>query len=65
MKALTKGIWLWTAKAEEISKKLNLDVRAESTPAMMGYKLLGQIAPKRWLELGYVKESFLDMEVNQ
>ncbi len=58
MKAITKGIWVWTAKAEEVAKKLKLDVRSENAPATMGYKPLGQIAPKRWLELGYIKESF-------
>ena len=59
MKALTKGIWLWTAKAEARAKELGLDERTENTPARLGYKILGQIAPKRWLELGYVKENEL------
>jgi len=56
MKAITKGIWVWTAKAEATAKVLNLDERKENTPARLGYDLLGQYAPKRWLELGYVKE---------
>ena len=56
MKAITKGIWVWTAKAEAVAKSLNLDPRTKNSPARLGYDLLGQIAPMRWLELGYVKE---------
>lgn len=56
MKAITKGIWVWTAKAEAMAKELSLDTRTENTPARLGYGLLGQYASKSWVELGYVKE---------
>lgn len=57
MNAKTEGIWVWTAKAEEIAKALNLDERKENSPARLGYGLLGQYAPKAWITIGYVKES--------
>lgn len=56
MNTKTDGIWVWTAKAEEKAKELNLEERKENIPAWLGYSLLGQYAPKKWVEIGYVKE---------
>jgi len=56
MNTKTNGIWVWTAKAEEKAKELNLEERKENIPAWLGYSLLGQFAPQKWVELGYVKE---------
>jgi len=53
----TDGIWVWTAKAEEKAKELNLEKRKENIPAWLGHSLLCQFAPQKWVELGYVKES--------
>lgn len=56
-KAITDGIWVWTRKAELRAKELGLEERKEGTPAYIGKDLLGQYAPSRWIELGYVKEA--------
>jgi len=56
MKTKTDGIWVWTTKAEQRAKELNLEERKENIPAWLGYELLGQYAPKEWVNKGYVKE---------
>jgi len=57
MNIKTDGVWVWTAKAEQVAKELNLEERKENIPAWLGYELLGQYAPQKWVELVYVKES--------
>jgi len=57
MNTKTDGIWVWTAKAEEKAKELNLEERKENIPAWLGHSLLGHFSPKAWVDKDYVKES--------
>jgi hypothetical protein len=49
------GVWVWTQKAEDFAKERGLEERKAGTPAYIGYSPLGQYAPHKWVELGYVK----------
>jgi hypothetical protein len=60
MNVLTKTKWLWTAKAEKYAKENGLEERTEGVPAWLGDRELGESAPKKWLELGYIKEDTME-----